>query len=285
MTTEFSHRTGVLMMLGASVAWSTSGLFTRAIPLDTATTILWRGLFGALGLIVLIIVLQGRSGLRAFANLGGAGWAYAFTSGIGMLCFIGALKNTTVAHVAIIYATVPFAAAALAWLVLREVPSRAALAASTIALVGAVTMVGFGDEGHLTGDLIAVVMVISAAVMIVLVRARPNLPTLPAAATSAIWAPLACLPFATTAGLDAWNIGMLAAFGFINTTVALALFILGSRRLPAVETALLSALESPLTPLWVWLIFSETPGRATLIGGAVVMSAVFWYVSHQSRSH
>ncbi len=52
MTTE--RRTGLLLLFGATLAWSTSGLFARAIPLDTPTVILWRGWAGALGLIVLL---------------------------------------------------------------------------------------------------------------------------------------------------------------------------------------------------------------------------------------
>jgi drug/metabolite transporter (DMT)-like permease len=277
------RRSGVLMLIGASVSWSTSGLFIRAIHLDTATIILWRGLAGAVGLTLLILWLEGRAGLRGFGRLGRAGWAYALVSGLGMLCFIGALQNTSVAHVAIIYATVPFAAAAGGWFFLREKPSRAAIIASCIALTGAVAMVGLGQDGHITGDILAVVMVFTGAALILIARANPGLPALAAAAVSAVWAPLVCLPFASTAGLNAGNIGLLFAFGLVNTTLAFALFIIGSRRLPAVETALISALEAPMTPLWVWLVFAETPSPATLAGGAVVIGSVFWYISRPTR--
>ena len=37
-----THRQGVLMLLGATLAWSSAGLFARAIPLDTPTVILWK---------------------------------------------------------------------------------------------------------------------------------------------------------------------------------------------------------------------------------------------------
>ena len=38
--------------------------------------------------------------------------------------------------------------------------------------------------------------------------------------------------------------------------------------LPAIETALIGALDAPLAPVWVWLCFAETPSGETLIGGA-----------------
>lgn len=276
------HRTGLLLLLAATMAWSTAGLFARAIPLDTPTVILWRGMFGAAGLIGLLLVLKGARGLADFGRLGRAGLLYALASGLGMLTFVGALKATTIAHVAIIYATIPFAAAALGWLVLRERPSRAALITSTVALVGATTMVGLGGEGHLTGDLLAVAMVICMAAMMVIARARPQLPTLAAGALSSLWAPLACLPFATMAGITPGNVALMAGFGLINTSLGFGLFIAGSRHLPAVTTALVGALETPLTPLWVWLVFGETPSPPTMAGGAVVFAAVLWFIRQET---
>jgi len=276
-------RTGSLLVFAAAVGWSTAGLFARAIPADVATVVFWRGLFGAGGLMVLILYLQGWPGLTAFARLGRAGWGYAAVSAASMFCFIGALKNTSIAHVSIIYATVPFAAAGMGFLFLREKPSRAAMLASAVALAGAVLMVGFSGDGHWTGDLLAVGMVLFGAGMIVIARANPDMPTLAAAAMSAILATLLSLPLATLTGISLPMLGLLAAFGIINTTMALALFIIGSRHLPAVRTALLTALETPMTPLWVWLMFAETPSVATLAGGTVVFAAVVWYVAHDAR--
>ncbi len=277
-------RTGSILVFAAAVGWSTAGLFARAIPADVMTVVFWRGLFGAAGLLALILYLQGWTGFRALARLGRAGWAYAGVSAASMFCFIGALKGTSVAHVSIIYATVPFAAAGLGYLVLRETPSRAAMAASGVALAGAVTMVGFSGDGHWTGDLLAVGMVFGGAGMIVIARANPDMPTLAAAAMSALLAPLISLPMATLTGVGLPVLGLLVAFGLINTTLALALFIIGSRQLPPVRTALISALETPMTPMWVWLMFAETPSVATLAGGTVVFAAVVWYVAHEARA-
>ena len=279
-----AHRQGVLLLLASTLAWSTSGLFARAIPLDAPTVILWRGLAGAAGLLALLWWLRGRAGFCDFARLGPAGWAYALCSGLGMLFFVGSLKATSIAHVAIIYATLPFVAAFLGWWLLREPPGRAGLVAAAVALAGATVMVGLGGDGTVMGDLMAFGMVLSMAGMILIARGRPETPTLAAGIVSAIWAPLVMVPYASLDGLTSWNMTLLVGFGLVNSTAGLALFILGSRHTSPVETALIGALEAALTPVWVWLVFHETPTRPTLVGGAMVMAAsighILWTARH-----
>jgi len=278
-----AHRRGVLLLLASTVAWSTAGLFARAIPLDTPTVILWRGLAGAAGLILLLWWLKGRAGFGDFTRLGWAGWGYAFASGMGMLFFVGSLKATSIAHVAIIYATLPFVAAFLGWLFLKEAPGRAGLVAAALALSGAAVMVGLGGDGTVTGDLMAFGMVLAMAGMILIARGNPAMPALAAGVISAIWAPLLMAPFASLGGLDSWNILMLVAFGLVNSTAGLALFIYGSRHTTPVETALIGALEAALTPLWVWLVFTETPTTPTLIGGCMVLAASIGHILWSAR--
>lgn len=278
-----AHRQGILMLLVATLAWSTSGLFARAITVDTPTMILWRGLAGAAGLMVVLWWLKGAEGFRDFRRLGRAGWAYALFSGLAMLLFVGSLRNTSIAHVAIIYATLPFVAAFLGWLILREPPGRAGILAAALALAGAAVMVGLGNDGALIGDLMAFGMVLAVAGMILIARGTPQAPMLAAGTLSAIWAPLAMVPFATLAGIDGPNILLMIAFGLINSTLGFALFVIGSRHTTPVETALVGALETALTPVWVWLVFLETPTTPTLIGGVMVMTASLGHILWTAR--
>ena len=39
-----------------------------------------------------------------------------------------------------------------------------------------------------------------------------------------------------------------------------------------------------MTPLWVWLVFAETPTLPTLIGGGLVMAAVLGHILWQSKN-
>ncbi|QYZ70175.1 DMT family transporter [Neotabrizicola shimadae] len=277
------RRLGFLIVTASTLAWSTAGLFIRFIDLDTASVLVWRGVFATLGLLAVLLATQGLAGFKGFARLGRTGWLYTFISTAGMFLYIGALTNTSIAHVSVIYAAVPFLAAGLGWLMLGERPPASALLACAAALAGAVIMVGFGHDGTLLGDLMALGMTIGMAFLIVIGRRSPDIPTLPAGALSGVIAAVVALPFATTLHPTGEQIMLLAAFGLVNSAIGFSLFLIGSRHLPPVETALLGALEAPVAPLWVWLVFNETPAPATLIGGTVVMAAVIAHILAENR--
>ncbi len=278
------YRLGIVLVTVSAVAWSTTGFFTRLIPLDSGTLLFWRGLFGGLGILLFIVLRRRGDALRSFWRMGRPAWAFALVSTFGMLCFITSLRMTTVAHVAIIYATVPFLAAGLAWLVMRERPRAQAVAASFAALLGVGTMVGLGGDGGWLGDLLALGMTASMAVMMVIARKYRGIAVLQAACVSAFLSGLIGLPFAANLAVSGPDLVNLALFGLVNSAIGLELFTLGSRLLPANETGLIGSHDAPLAPIWVWLAFAETPTRATSIGGLIVFAAVAAHIVVGARS-
>ena len=285
MNPQAQYRIGLVMVTASAVAWSTAGFFTRLIALDSWTLLFWRGVFATAGMLAFMLATQGKAAFGQFAKLRGPGWLFALISGAGMIVYITSLTLTTVAHVSIIYCIVPFVAAGMAWLVMRERPSQVAIAASFVALIGVGIMVGFGGrEGSIAGDLLAVVMTIGMAGMMVITRKHHDIPILAAACLSALLSSLACWPLASHAMPTPIELGELVLFGLINSALGIALFTLGARRIPAIETALIGALDAPLAPVWVWLAFGETPGRNTILGGVLVFGAVLANISLGARS-
>jgi len=269
----------VFLLLGSAVAWSTAGLFVRLIPLDAMSLIVWRGPVGALGLLVAIAWVERGRTFAAFTAMRGAAWGYAVLSALDMLFYIESLRLTTVAHVAFIYATVPFMAAGLAFFLLGESPSRSALAASLLAVAGVLIMVASPDAGSsLGGDLLAGLMTFMTAGLMVISRRFPGIPMLPAASMSGLLGGLMALPLATQLPQNPGVFVIITISGLINVAMGLGLLVVGARLLPAVETALIGTLEAPLGPFWVWLAFGETPGPQTLAGGVLVIIAVLGHV-------
>ena len=275
-----SYFTGMLLVTAATLAWSSAGLFTRMIPLDSWTLLLWRGVFGAVALALISFSLERKKSVIEFLSLGRSGWIFAIVSAVGMVLFITALTHTSVAHVSIVYATVPLVTAVLAWLILRERPTKDAIAASLAAVVGVGVMVGVNGEGSLQGDLLALGMTVCLAIMMIITRLAPDIPLLPSAAISALLSAAIAFPLSQSYAIEPSQWLLLILFGVVNSALGLSLFILGARLLPSVETALITALDAPLAPILVWLVFNETPGLATLIGGSIVFIAVGMYLKN-----
>ncbi len=278
MNEAASYRLGLVLVTASAIAWSVAGLFTRAIPLDSWTILAWRGIFGSLGIAAVLVLIEGRHTFASFRSMGRAGWLFVAISALGMVFFITALKETTVAHVAVIYATIPFVAAVLGWLVMGERSTLRAILASIAATTGVVIMVGLGSEGSLFGDLLAFGMTLCMAVLMVIVRRSPDVSVMPAACLSALVSSLICWPLGNPLAVSAYDLLLIAGFGILVSAVGLACFTLGAKRLPAIETALIGSLDAPLAPFWIWLVFNEIPGRSTIIGGSIVFAAVILHV-------
>jgi drug/metabolite transporter (DMT)-like permease len=284
--TDSQHRLGIALVVAAAVAWSTAAFFTRLLPFDSWTILFWRGLFGG-GLITVVLVLtQGRTGLRDLVGMGSSGWLVASLSTLGMVCFIPALQLTTVSNVAIIIATGPFVAAAFAWIWLREAARWQTMLASVVALCGVAIIVGnVRANSDILGIALACLMTVAIAAMTVAVRRHRNTPMVAAAALSNFLGSIVSVPFAhgITSVTEA-DLVIFAMFGFFQVALGLSLFMLGSRLLPSGQATLIGTLETPLMPFWIWLAFQEVPASRALVGGALVMGAVVADIVSDSRA-
>jgi drug/metabolite transporter (DMT)-like permease len=284
--TASQRRTGIALVVAAAVAWSTAPFFTRLLAFDSWTILFWRGLFGG-GLIAAVLVLtQGRTGLRDLAMMGRNGWLVASLSTLGMVCFIPSLQLTSVSNVAIIIATGPFVAAAFAWIWLREAARWQTMLASLVALCGIAIIVGNARaSSDLLGIALACLMTVAIAAMTVTIRKHRNTPMVAAAALSNLLGSAVSIPFANgIASVTGTDLVILAMFGFFQVALGLTLFVLGSRLLPSGQATLIATLETPLMPFWVWLAFQEVPSSRALVGGALVMGAVIADIVGDARA-
>jgi drug/metabolite transporter (DMT)-like permease len=284
--TRAQHRLGITLVVAAAVAWSTAPFFTRLLPYDSWTILFWRGLFGGGMIMVLMVLLQGRAGLRDLVRIDINGWLVASFSTLAMIAFIPALQLTDVSNVAIIIATGPFLAAGLAWIWLKEIPHRRTMLASAVALGGVVIIVGGARAGSdILGIALACFMALAIAAMTVMVRRHRNTSMIAAAALSNFLGSAISLPFAHgITAITGFDLLILATFGCLQVALGLTLFFLGSRLLPSGQAALISTLETPLMPFWIWVGFGDYPTLRVLAGGALVMGAVIADIIGDVRS-
>lgn len=281
-----TDRAGYVMVLGASIAWSTGGFFVRLIDVELWTMLGWRSLFGLLAILVFTIWQRGLSKLQFRKLVSWPGLLIVATTGGAMICFVVSNVLTSVANVAVLYATLPFVTAGLAWAWLAERPSGRTLCASTAALMGVAAMASNSvGGGHLLGDLVAILMTVLTAVYTVTARRYRNVPLLEAVVGGSAFALAAGMLLGSPLSVHAADLAFLALFGAISMGLGMALFTVGARRIPSAQAALINALESPLAPFWVWLAFAEVPPPTTFIGGAFILAALGWHFAGELRTH
>jgi drug/metabolite transporter (DMT)-like permease len=272
-----SRVTGVALVAGAALVWSSGGPLFRYIKGAEAWSItLWRAIFLVAALLLVIAVMERGRVLAAFLRVGWRGLASGLCFGIMMTGYMLALAHTTVANTMVLMAAAPFLAALLAWAVLGERPRAAVWATMAAAVAGIVLMVAGDDlgSGAMVGNLLAFTIAAAAAANVVILRRARQINMVPAIAIGGIVSGLAALPIADHVGIGGVNLVLIFLLGVVQLGGGCILYIFGSRHLSAAETTLIALLESVLSPLWVWLLLDETPTAYALAGGALVLGSV-----------
>lgn len=275
-----AHKHGVLFVFAAGVLWSTVGLGIRLIEEAVVWQIL---LYRSISMSVfLYLVIRIRSGESPFVQIRRVGLP-AVIAGLSLVAAysggIYAIQNTSVANAMLLFATAPFMAAVLGWLVLREPVRRATWVAIAVAIGGIAIMVADKSGSvALMGSLAALGSALGFAIFTVALRWGKTGEMLPSVFVSGLFAIVITIGVCQYQGLSlmigARDGGIAMGMGVFQVGAGLILYTLGSRSLPAAELALLSLAEVLLGPFWVWLFLGETATVNTLIGGLVLLAAI-----------
>lgn len=270
---------GVLIVSAGALLYAPDSLMLRLMAMDQWPTVFWRGLLGgAVVCLAYLIVYRGRYPAM-LRGLGRAAPAFIVCYVMTTICFVYAIRETSVANTLFIVAISPVFSALIAWLALDEPPDRRTIRTIVLALTG-VGVIAFGGEdggpNSLAGDLAAVGAALFLALTFVIsraVRPRSMAPLVgPAGLASAAVAAFLVTDFTIPTG----SLWPLLVMGLIIMPLATWCLTTGPRLIPAPEVSLLMLIEAVFGPLIVWWALAEYPGDATLIGGAIVLGALAW---------
>jgi drug/metabolite transporter (DMT)-like permease len=277
---------GAWLVVGSAVVWSFGGAIARFLPgVDSWTQIFWRSAFACAFLLAFLFIRDGRRGFDAFRQMGWPGLVVALCFAAATISFVTALQYTSVANVVLIGASVPLVAALISWLVLGEKVAPATWAAIAAVIAGVVIMVSdsLGDRGSLTGNLLAMVISLVFSIATVTTRRYAGVRMTPAVALATALAAAVALTQAGSLSVTRGELSWLFAFGALNLGLGMALFVTGARLIPAANAALFGTLETVLGPVWVWLIHHEAASPRVLLGGAIVLAALFTHLALERR--
>jgi drug/metabolite transporter (DMT)-like permease len=282
-----SERWGSLLVFLSALMWSFGGVIARFIDTqDNWTVVFWRSVWAAAFLIGFMLWRDGWRGTVAlFRGMGLPGLAVAACFATASTTFIVALSYTTVANILLMQAGVPLLAALLAWILFRETVSTATWIAIAAVIAGVAIMVSESLGGAVSpiGDGLALLIAVVFSIATVITRRFAHVRMTPATCLGTLLAAAFAASQASGFAVSGHDMGFLFAFGVINLGLGLAFFATGARMVPAAVAALLGTFEPLLGPIWVWLVHGEVPSARTMVGGAVVFTALIIHIALEAR--
>jgi len=271
---------GRVLVLLSGAGMSLGGLFIRSIQEANEWQILfWRSL-GIIAVLLVYMIIRGNGHVfRTFRAAGVKSVIGGLCLATGFTCFVFSITHTTVANTLFMLSAAPFVTAALSRVLLGEEVTRGTWLAMLGAAAGIAVMVGAGlAAGDIFGNLMALAAAVGFAGYSIALRSGRAVDMMPATCLAGLFSAVgaAAIIAATGHGYVApiSDIGICITYGVVAVGGALIVFTLGSRLVSAAELTLLSLTEVVLGPIWVWLAFSETPSKLTLLGGAILLGSI-----------
>lgn len=279
-----AHVKGVIITFLGGLALSFDIPVLRLADGNVWTMLFLRSILTVAVALVVLVAFRLIKGRMPQIVPGRPGIAVAMLYAAGTVFFMLSVFNTTSANVAFILAFNPMFAALLSWIFMGEKPRRATFVAMAAMTAGVLIIVANGlESGHVWGDLSAAASALAIAGALTISRASGRdfgFTPIVAAILPAIIGGLMVSRVGYVVNEPHWIIFN----GLLLTPFAFWALAIGPKYLSAAETGMFYLLETVLAPIWVWLVFTEEPPVATLVGGAIILIALVWHSAHSMRT-
>ncbi|CAN5393253.1 DMT family transporter [soil metagenome] len=268
-----------MLALGSGIVWSL-GIVTarKANHTDAFQYLIWRSI-GVIAVIEAIGLWRRQPSRTILAWTSGRVMAAAnFGIFLASIAFVYAVKTTTPANAAFLSSLTPLVAMVFASF-LGEKLSRSTIIALAIGIAG-LTVTVFGDltAGNLKGDLAAFSSSIGFALYATCVRTNPHRDWSPVLAGYCALMVVVCAGVTVANGKDLVlplaDTAYAIVHGAVLIVVGTLMFNEASKHVPTVPMTVFTQTEMAFAPLWGILLLNLHPKPWTLVGGAIIFSAV-----------
>ena len=277
----------MFFVLLAGLIWSFGPLVVRNI--NNAELIPWqysliRGSAIFLILNIYLFLNEGSRFTNNYQKIGFSGFIGGACLGIANITFVFSITTTTAAVTLMMLGAMPFVAALLAYIFLREKISVKTFIAMVIAATGIIFIsLDSKETGTLFGLINGLISSSAFAGFTVSLRWRKSVPKLTTVSLGGIIAAsfslLVLFFYDSNILISLKNTSLSALHGFLVCS-ALILYSANAKYLPAADLTLLSLTEVIGGIFWVWLPLlgiNEVPSINTLIGGMIIIIAIVFY--------
>lgn len=198
-------------------------------------------------------------------------------SGIGSSLFVFSVKYTIAANTVVLLATSSFFAAIFSYFILKEKVKRETLLAIFLSFFGVLVIVqnSVGLGGNFVGDFLGILLAVSMGLQLTLLRKYPHFSHYLLISLSGFFL-MIVMGFIANNPFDIPFMSIFWLFLMGVMQVVAMYFIYGATKyISSAEVGIFSTVETTLAPVWLWLFIGEIVPSTTLIGGALVVSAIF----------
>ena len=265
-----------LVFLGA-ISLSFGGLIVKSFEGATLWQILfWRQFFFIFIVSIFLIATYKKEIFNALYKSGIPGLFGGLVLGIGFSSYVFAMYNTTVANTNFIIQTQVIFLALFGYLFLKEKITKMTLASIIFAISGILLILGNSlSPGQMSGNIVAFIMPISFAVLILIVRKYPNVDMIPLQLIAGFIAMFIGYIASTKITISAHDLFLSFLAGFFQIGFGFILITIGARNTPSAMVGIIMLTEAVFGPLWAWLFVNENPHFSVLLGGSIIILAVF----------
>lgn len=277
---KLTHNRAVFLMVLVALMWSTAGVVTRHLESARSFEVtFWRSFFTVVSLSLLLPLVNGRN---VFANLRHASpafWVSSVCWSVMFTAFMVALTLTSVGNVLVTMSMGPLLTAVMARIFIgHRIPGRTWVAV-LVAGVGIVYMYA-SQMGSITlwGTLVALCVPVAGATNWTVTQHAHDqghdVDLMPAVWVGGVISCLVTLPLALPLQATVHDVALLGLLGVFQLAVPCVLSVRVAQVLKAPEVSLLQLLEVIFGILLAWWGAGEEPGRAVVLGGALVIGAL-----------
>ena len=266
----------LLVFLGA-FCLSFGGLIVKSFEGASLWQILfWRQLFFVFLVSLFLLITYKKKIFVVLYESGMPGLFGGVILGCGFSAYVFAMYNTTVANTNFIIQTQAIFLAIFGYLFLKEKISKLTLSSIILAISGIILMVGNSlSPGELSGNLVAFIMPTSFAVLIIIVRKYPKVDMVPLQLFAGIVAALIGYFISTKIIISANDLLLAFLAGFFQIGLGFIFITIGAKKTLSAMVGILMMTEAVFGPLWAWIFLDEKPQSIALIGGSIIIFAVF----------
>ena len=266
----------LLVFLGA-FCLSFGGLIVKSFEGATLWQILfWRQFFFIIIVSLFLLATYKKEVFKVIYKSGLPGFFGGIVLGFGFSSYVFAMYNTTVANTNFIIQTQAIFLAIFGYIFLKEKLSKITLASIILAISGLILMLGNTlSPGQMSGNIVAFTMPVTFAVLILIVRKYPDVDMIPLQLVAGIVAMSIGYFVSVNVNISTHDIILGFIAGCFQVGLGFIFITIGARKTLSAMVGIIMLTEAVLGPFWAWLFVNENPPFPVLIGGLIIISAVF----------